>query len=398
MNLPKLPVPLFKVYMSKDAIDFSTKVLGSGFIGQGPVVENFESKLKSFFNNKSVVTTNSATSAEHLVFHMLKNVQKNKQVIIKDKSYSFDWPGLVEQDHVLTTALTCTATNWPILANNLRLRWVDADPSTCNIDLDDLEKKINERSKVIMVVHWGGYPVDIERLEQIRINCFEKYGFMPEIIEDCAHAFGSEYKGKKIGTHGNICTFSFQAIKHLTSGDGGCIVLNDAILEKRAKLLRWFGINRDENRKDFRCEENIEEFGFKMHMNDINAAIGIGNLPHVQSYVIPKHKENANYYDENLSTVSGVSLLERKSDRVSSSWLYTMKVENQSNFMKKMQAANISVSRVHERNDIHNCVSEYKEVLPNLDKLVGEMICIPVGWWVSKEDREYIVEQIKLGW
>ena len=221
---------------------------------------------------------------------------------------------------------------------------------------------------------------------------------MPEIIEDCAHAFGSEYKSKKIGTHGNICTFSFQAIKHLTSGDGGCIVLDQHDLEKRLKLLRWFGINRDENRKDFRCEENIEEFGFKMHMNDINAAIGVGNLNQVTEYVIPKHIENASYYDFELKNIKGVTLLERKNDRVSSSWLYTMKVENQAGFMKKMNEEGISVSRVHERNDIHSCVSKFRENLPNLDKVVREMICIPVGWWVSKEQREYIVEKIKLGW
>ncbi len=394
----KNQIPLFKVFMTQNAIDLSTKVLGSGFIGQGPVVEEFENKLKNFYSGASVVTTNSATSAEHLALYSLKKQKKNKQKTINGKTYNYDWPGIFDGDQVLTTALTCTATNWPILANNMLIKWVDVDPHTCNLCLDDLKNKLSIKTKIIMVVHWGGYPVDLDKLDQIKVYYYNKFGFMPEIIEDCAHAFGSEYKSKKIGTHGNICTFSFQAIKHLTSGDGGCIVLDQHDLEKRLKLLRWFGINRDENRKDFRCEENIEEFGFKMHMNDINAAIGVGNLNQVTQYVIPKHIENASYYDFELKNIKGVTLLERKNDRVSSSWLYTMKVENQAGFMKKMNEEGISVSRVHERNDIHSCVSKFRENLPNLDKIVREMICIPVGWWVSKEEREYIVEKIKLGW
>jgi len=249
-----------------------------------------------------------------------------------------------------------------------------------------------------MVVHWGGYPVDLDRLREIQLNTQHLYGFKPAIIEDCAHAFGSTYKGKKIGSHGNICTFSFQAIKHLTTGDGGCIVFPHENQVKRAKLLRWYGIDRDDNRKDFRCENDIPEIGFKMHMNDINAAIGIKNfLPVIEENLI-RTIDNANFYNEELSNVPGVTLLENKSDRQSTYWIYTIKVERQQEFMEKMKECNIMVSRVHERNDIHSCVSEFRSHLPNLDKLVKEMICIPVGWWVTPEDRQYIVDCIKDGW
>ena len=165
----------------------------------------------------------------------------------------------------------------------------------------------------------------------------------------------------------------------------------------RAKLLRWFGIDRNQNRKDFRCETDISEYGFKMHMNDINASIGLANLSKI-NMVLDRHIENARYYNENLSNTSGVTLMENKNDRQSAYWLYTIKVDRRDDFMKMMAEKGIVVSRVHERNDIHSCVSQYKTILPNLDGLVGEMICIPVGWWINDEQREYIVDSIKVGW
>jgi dTDP-4-amino-4,6-dideoxy-D-glucose/dTDP-4-amino-2,4-dideoxy-beta-L-xylose transaminase len=391
-------IPLFKVFMTPEAAEETSKILMSGYIGQGPQVEKFEDILKDYFSNDNVVTVNSATSAEHLAIYMLKRPDNN---VVNYHGVAFEerkWGGLHPGDQILTTPLTCTATNWPILANGIDLKWVDVDPNTCNMDLDDLERKITPKTKAIMVVHWGGYPVDLDRLYEIQLKTQHLYGFKPVIIEDCAHAFGSYYKGKKIGSHGNICTFSFQAIKHLTTGDGGCVVFPHKEQVRRAKLLRWYGIDREDNRKDFRCESNISEFGFKMHMNDINATIGIQNFSSVVGNNLEKTIDNANFYNQELKNVPGVTLLENKSDRQSTYWIYTIKVERQEDFMEKMKECNIMVSRVHERNDIHSCVFEYRSHLPNLDKLVKEMICIPVGWWVTSEDRQYIVDCIKEGW
>ena len=232
-------------------------------------------------------------------------------------------------------------------------------------------------------------------MRNIQNDAEKKYGFRPVIIEDCAHAFGSTYKDKLIGSHGNVCSFSFQAIKHLTCGDGGCVTFPDEHSVERFKLLRWYGIDRNDNSKGWRCESDIPEFGFKMHMNDINATIGMVNFPHVTERLLDLHRDNANYYNQNLKGVEGVTLLENKSDRQSAYWIYTLRVERQADFVNKMKECGIMVSRVHERNDDHSCVSEYKSDLPNLDKLVKEMICIPVGWWVTPEDREYIVDCIK---
>lgn len=391
-------IPLFKVYMSKNASSAASKVLESGFIGQGPVVDDFEKDLRNFFNNDYVVTVNSATSAEHLALHMLKKPAKTMIGQHGVAYYESNWPGLEDGDEVLSTPLTCTATNFPIVANNLNIKWVDIDPKTLNMDLDDLSRKITAKTKIIFLVHWGGYPMDLDKLKEIQDKAYKNFGFKPAIIEDCAHALGSTFNGKPLGTHGNICTFSLQAIKHCTSVDGGVLILPHKDLYRRAKLLRWYGIDRESDRKDFRCEADIPEWGFKFHMNDVNASIGKENLKEVQENVIAKHKSNGKYYDEALKNVKGVTLLERDERMDSAYWIYSLLVEDKDKFAEHMKNCGIVTSQVHERNDIHSCLSKYRTDLPNLDKIKNKLTAIPVGWWVSKEEREYIVECIKKGW
>lgn len=377
-------IQLFKVFMAETAGDEVSKVLKSGYIGQGQKVEDFESDLKHFFNNDYIVSLNSGTSGLHLALHLLKNKTKN-------------WIGLEDGDEVLATPLTCTASNFPILANNLNIKWVDIDKETLNIDLDDLERKITSKTKVIMLVHWGGYPNDLDRIKRIQNKCYDLYGFKPVVIEDGAHSFGSKYKGKHLGNHGNIVMYSLQAIKHITSIDGGLLLLPNQELFDRARLLRWYGIDRNSNRKDFRCEADILEWGFKFHMNDVCATVGIENLKHANDIIL-KHQDNAKFYDDNLSNTSGLSTLTRHPDRESAFWIYSLLVDNRDGFYKWMKECNIVVSQVHERNDKHTCVNKFKTSLPTLDETIHKVVSIPVGWWVNKEDREYILDCIKKGW
>ena len=377
-------IPLFKVFMSENAAPEVSKVLNSGYIGQGEKVDQFEDNLKDFFGRDYVVTLNSGTSGLHLSLEMLK--KKNGK-----------WPGIQDGDEVLATSLTCTASNFPILANNLKIKWVDIDQTTLNIDLDDLARKLSPKTKVIMLVHWGGYPNNLDKIKEIQNKCYELYGFKPSIIEDGAHSFGSKYNGKYLGNHGNIVMYSLQAIKHITSIDGGLLVLPHQELYERSKLMRWYGIDRNSNRKDFRCEADIQEWGFKFHMNDVCATVGIENLKHVNE-IVGRHQSNAKFYDENLQNIPGLTTLTRHEGHESAFWIYTMLVENRDGFYKHMKDCGIIVSQVHERNDKHTCVSEYKSPLPTLDKVIGKIVSIPVGWWVTDEDRQYIVDCIKKGW
>ena len=381
-------IPLFKVLMNPDLKDSVTNILMSGKISQYGKVNEFEERLGEYLENDKVLTVNSGTTALHLAYHILKKPDLDNH-----------WPGLNPGDEVLTTSLTCVATNWPILANNLKIKWVDFDPENMNINMTDLRNKLSKTTKIISVVHWGGYPCDLEELEKIKDECYDKWGFRPYIIEDGAHAFGAKFKGKPLGNHGNLVMFSLQAIKHLTTIDGGLLILPNKELYERAKLIRFFGIDRERknNQKDFRVEDNISEWGYKFHMNDVNATVGLGNLD-LAKKMLEIHRDNANFYFKNLTDVPGLTLLENKTDRVGSWWLFTMRVLRRDDFIDHMKKYKIMASQVHGRNDIHSCVSEYKIDLPLLDKYEGEVVCIPVGWWVTPEDRQFIVDTIKIGW
>jgi len=390
-------IDLFKVFMAPTASEEVSKVLNSGYIGQGPKVEEFEKELRGFFNHDYVTTLNSGTAGLHLALHLLRRPNKNDVVFDGLGSSELNWVGWEPGDEVLATPMTCTASNWPILANGLKIKWVDIDPTTLNMDLDDLARKITPKTKIIMLVHWGGYPNDLDKIKKIQQDAYNRFGFKPAVIEDGAHSFGSEYKGKPIGSHGNFAMYSLQAIKHITSIDGGLLLSPHRELHRRAKLIRWYGIDRDGDRKDFRCEADVEEWGYKFHMNDVCATVGLENLKHFNE-IVSKHKSNAKFYDDSLGNTSGVTLLKREKGHDSAFWIYSMLVENRDGFYKWMDECKISVSQVHERNDKHTCVKEYRTALPELDRTIGKIVSIPVGWWITSEQREYISDCIKKGW
>ena len=392
-------IPLFKVYMSDKAATNVAEVLNSGFIGEGPQVKAFEHELKDYFKahytNTNLTLVNSATSAEHLIYHYLKKDRVLTQSYEWGAS-TINWPALADTDEVLSTALTCTATNWPIINEGLNLKWVDVDPLTLNMSLVDLENKINEKTRIVTVVHWGGNPIDMARLETIVKQAEQKYGRPIAIVEDGAHSFGGKYEdGSYIGFRGNFATFSLQAIKHITSVDGGFITSPYSSFEKDAKILRWYGIDREGPRADFRCEADIPEAGFKYHMNDVSAAVGRANLADADQ-VLSRYRSNGEYYERALSDVDGVTLIPKIG--TPAYWLYSMHVERRDDFMRYMGEHGVATSRVHERNDFHTCTTKYKAPLPGVDKAVSTMISIPVGFWVNDEDREYIVDLIKKGW
>jgi dTDP-4-amino-4,6-dideoxygalactose transaminase len=365
-------IPLFKVFMNPEVDEALLRVIHSGWIGQGPNVKAFEFFLSERFNNKLCLALSAGTHGLHLALRML---------------------GVGKGDNVVTTALTCTATNWPILMQGADIRWADVKKEDLNIDPDSIYEKINYKTKAVIVVHWGGYPCDMKEIYAI---CSERE--IP-IIEDAAHAFGSTYRESIIGdcTYSDFVMMSFQAIKHLNCLDGGALFCRYEDHYDRGKLLRWYGIDREGSRVDLRCEEDIKEFGYKYHMNDVCATIGISNIKNIGEN-LRITKDNAKFYMNNLKDVSGVELIQTEQDRQSSYWLFTIYVEDRTGFARKMGEKGIMVSRVHERNDKHSCVKEFKTDFPVLDEVIHKMLCIPVGWWVSEEDRQYIVESIKEGW
>lgn len=359
-------IPLFKVYMPESIAPRMVATLLSGYIGQGPRVEEFERALAPWFGNENVLTLNSGTSALQLALR-LADVGRD--------------------DEVISTAMTCTASNVPIMAAGAKIVWADIDPLTGNIDPLDVERKITPRTKAVIAVHWGGYPCELAELNDIG----KKYGI--KIIEDAAHAFGASYHGQPIGSHSDFACFSFQAIKHLTTVDGGALVCRDTESYKRGKLLRWYGIDREGERKDFRCEEDVREWGYKFHMNDVSATIGLEQLNYVGD-VLRRHRENAAYFRERFKGLPRLTLLDYKNDRVGSYWLFTMLVRERLDFMHDMKAAGIVVSQVHARNDTHTMFREFRRVLPGVTRFVADQVSIPVGWWLTDAQREYIADTV----
>ncbi len=359
-------IPLFKVFMPESVLEPLKHVLFSGYIGEGPVCKEFESLLARRFKNKNVLTLNNGTAALQLALRLA---------------------GVGHGDDVVSTAMTCTATNEPILALGANIVWADINPGTGNICPESVRKKITPRTKAIMCVHWGGYPCDLDELNQIAAE----HGI--KLVEDACHAFGATYKKKPIGSCSDFACFSFQAIKHMTTIDGGALTCRIKKDCDRGRLLRWYGIDRTQERKDFRCESDILEYGYKFHMNDVTAAIGVEQLKHV-SDTLRKHRANAKAFNKAFKNFKRVHPLDYKSDRLSSYWLYTVRANDCIAFMRHMTESGVTVSQVHARNDTHTAFRQSRASLPGVDEFVKEQVSIPVGWWLSDEDVSRIIKAV----
>lgn len=342
------------------------EVLYSGYIAQGEIVENFERKFEEYIGSGNTLSLNSGTAALHIALILA---------------------GVAQGDEVISTALTAEPTNVAIKMVGAKVRWADVDYETGNISPESIEKAINAKTKAIIVVDYAGIPVDVKRIQEIS----EKYGI--PVIEDAAHAIGAKFNGKKTGNHFPFTVFSFQAIKHLTTIDGGALQIQDNALYERGKIIRWFGLDK----KKTRLENNITEQGYKYHMNNVNACIGLLQLDGIDK-IVDKYFQNGKYLDQHLKGVEGVELIQYYENSEPSYWLYTLKVDNRAAFIEMMMENGISASELHKRNDLHNYLNDHPTVLPNLDSFYDKMVHIPCGWWVTKDDLDKMINLIRKGW
>lgn len=268
-----------------------------------------------------------------------------------------------------------------------KIRYADVDKNTGNISPSSIEKKINENTKAIMAVDYAGIPVNVPAIQAIS----DQYSL--PVINDAAHSLGARYNGSNTGNHFPFTVFSFQAIKHLTTIDGGVLHVQNSYEYDKGKLIRWFGIDKKKSRLD----NNIQFQGYKYHMNNLNAMIGLVQLSKIDE-IINAHIDNGKYFDKELKGVSGIEMLEYYPNSDPSYWLYTLKVENRDGFIKKMNEYEITASELHKRNDRHTFLNDFNDPLPELDAFYEKLVHIPCGWWVTNKDREYIVNTIKSGW
>lgn len=367
-------IPLFKPFMPETVLEPLAKTLLSGWIGEGPRVREFEAALAQRLGVavEQVVTVNSGTSSLQLALRLAKV-----------------GPG----DEVISTAMTCAATNEPIVLAGARIRWADIDPLTGNISASSIASAITDKTKAIMIVHWGGYPCDLQAINEIAAA----HGI--PVIEDAAHALGSEYHGSLIGSHSAFACFSFQAIKTITTVDGGLLVCRSAEDAERGRRLRWFGIDRNARRSEVFWEYDIDEAGYKFHMNDVAATIGLEQIKYLDDLLAHQRRNAAIYYAE-LQNTPGLTLPPHRDDRLSSYWLMTVLVDERDRFVRMLKANGIASSVVHIRNDRYAVFKDAIQdgPLPGLDAFTERMICIPVGYWVTPDDAQRIATVIKQGW
>jgi perosamine synthetase len=361
-------IPLFKVFMADAVKDAVTRVLYSGYIGEGEEVKAFERELAERLGTPRALAVNSATSALHLACHMAIDGAEDAEII--------------------TPPMTCIATNTSVVQCEARIVWADIDPLTGNIDPDAIARLITDRTRAIMMVHWGGRPCDIAGIGDIA----RRHGI--KVIEDAAHALGATYRDRPIGGHSDFVVFSFQAIKQVTSVDGGCLVCKDAADDARGRLLRWYGIDREaSDTPESRCEIDVAEAGYKFHMNNVAAAIGRENLKHLD-WMVTRHRDNAKFYDAAFAATNSIRVAPQKPDGRSACWLYTIHVGNRDELMDRLVEQGIGASKVHTRNDHYSAFARFARPLAQCDEFSRTHLCIPVRWWLTEADRARVAESV----
>lgn len=293
----------------------------------------------------------------------------------------------VEGGEVITTPFTMIATNTAIKDAGATPVFADIEANNVNIDVGDIFRKLTPKTRAIMVVHVAGIPCEMPTLATLGIP----------IIADAAHAIGSRYGDLHVVHLADYTCFSFQSIKQLTTGDGGAIVIRDRKQYERAEKLKWFGMTRKVpegmTRLEHQMTADVPEWGYKFHMNDIAAAIGLANLPGLDK-ALEQASRNAEYYRQQLcfDRVKGVTLPTIPWSEPS--WFaYPIFVENRSRFIAEMAKREVETTPMWRRNDMYSTFG--RADLAHMAWLQDKIVFIPVGWWIDEQDRKYIVKCIK---
>jgi len=365
-------IPLFKPVICEEAIEAVSDVLRSGWIGLGPKTEAFEQDFAKYIGAPYAVALNSCTAGLHLGL-LLLNLPAGAEVI--------------------TTPLTFVSTNHAILYSGCKPIFADIQLQTGNLDVESVSQRITERTGAIMLMHYAGYPCDIDEFYKLA-----REHNIP-IIEDCAHSCGASYKGRHIGSHGDIHAFSFHAVKNLPIGDGGALTVSSEQYYHRLRKLRWLGIDRETFERTtpdaYNWQYNVDEVGYKYQMNDIHAAIASAQLPYLDRYNNRRAQITA-MYAERLSNIPGIKLLKYKNDRQSSFHLFCIRTERRDDLVVKLQASGIDVSVHYRRNDSYLMYEEQE--LPNTELFSKSVISLPMHPALTDKQVDYIADTIRKGW
>jgi len=368
MKTNRLPIPLFKVFIAPEdsLMPLLHDVLYSGQVSEGEPVYEFERRFSTLVGLPNVLSFYSGTAALHSAL-VLAGVQAG--------------------DEVISTPMTAEPTNMAICHAGGKIVWADVDPANGNLTAASIADRITPQVRAIMIVHYGGIPAAMDSIRDVA----EQAGI--PVIEDAAHALGSRYNNRPIGASSEYTMFSLQAIKHMTTVDGGMLACKDPNDLSRGRAFRWFGIDRQASR----TEIDVSSVGYKYHMNNVNATIGLAQLDYITP-VIERHIANGQYFDAVLRDIPGLEICCWDQKAEPSYWFYTVLAERRDDLSRYLMEHGIGNSQCHKRNDLHSVFASSRCDLPGLDSFYSRMLHIPCGWWVSDDDREFIVDTIRQGW
>jgi len=370
MSTEQKLIPVQRPYLDLKELDAVNEVFRSRWLGMGSVTQAFEKELCEFLGAKHVVAVCTGTAALHLALEVLE---------------------LKPGDEVIVPSLAFISTVQAILAARANPIFCEVDENTLNMDVDDVTRRITGRTKAIMPVHFGGVVCEMEKLLALARN--RKI----TVIEDAAHAFGSTYKGKMAGTIGDVNCLSFDPIKNITCGEGGAIVTGDDELASRVLPKRNVGISTDAwsrlGKKQTWYYEVVTQ-GYRYHLSNINAAIGIQQLKRFHEF---KAKKQAivKSYDESFKTVDGLKLIRHPVEETFP-FFYVIRVLNNRRdaLMDHLKERDIATSVHYIPNHLHPLCAKFRLPLATTERLYDEILTLPLYFEMSDADVGRVIEGV----
>jgi perosamine synthetase len=364
-------IVLFHPHISAKAIEAVTEVLETRWIGQGPLVEEFERRFAARFAGAyPTLAVRAGTDALHLAYILA---------------------GLQPGDEVISPVFTCTATNMPFLYLGVKIVFADVQRDSLNIDPADVRRRITEKTKAIVCIHHGGLPCDLAELQAIA----DEHGL--KLIEDAAHALGASYRGRNIGQISDFTMFSFAAVKNITTGDGGMLIIRDGSLLNKARRLRSAGIDRKAKQAG-NWENDIFEIGYRYQTSDIAAAMGLAALGEFDE-VLAQRRSLLEHYERELADIPGLNIVGMaRQDRTHGAWMCTVLVEQREALQKKLRQHNIESSQVHFRNDRYSIFGGRRADFPNMDAVEDMYLHLPLHTRMDPADVRRVCATIRSGW
>lgn len=359
-------IPYLNSRVPDSALDHLKLVLDSGYLAAGETVKQFEREFAEFIGAppELCVSTNSGTAA---LFLTLK---------------AMDLP---EGAGVLTTPMTFLATTTTIFQAGHFPWWVDVEAGTCQMDAKDAGNEAEDASALVAVA-WAGSTPDLWKLGKLA-----KAQDIPFLL-DAAQAMGAYFNGRPIHEYADYTMYSFAPTKHLTTGDGGMLVCPGKEVADRVRRLAWFGFRRDLRPGErIASDQDVPEWGYKLHMNNLAAALGLAGLPGLPAY-LDQARSNAAVYLERFAA-AGVAH-EAIDPSETAPYTFTIFVDDPVIFEGYMHEAGVAVGQPHRRNDANSFVGAFPQDLPNTEFAQAHYVSLPVGGWVTSEQIEYIARLV----